>query len=190
MNRLLRAALFAAVLAWPATAAAQLEGLRLEGGPVFLTKAGRLNFGTGSLESDAGWALRGRLAYGLGALSIAGDFQASNQDYGESARPGAPKNLNTTFIGITAALHPVTLAFVTPYAEVGLGKLFFKDEAISGDTGIRASTYGLGVRMGGERVGLDVEARLMRQSGLRVRGTVEDFKYDPKLFSVMLSLKL
>jgi len=173
----------------PATARAQVEGLHIEGGAVFLTKSGKLNFGTSAIESDAGWAVRGRLRYGVGFLSVAGDVQASNQKYG-GAEPGAPQNLDATFVGVTAALHPVKLGVVAPYAEIGRGKLFYGDDRINKDAGSAASSYGLGVLLGGEKVSLDVELRLLRQTGLELKGTGQEFKYDPKMLSLMLSIRL
>lgn len=190
MKRFFRAWVLGFAL-FPAAARAQVQGLRVEGGPVFLTKSGKLSFGPSEIESDAGFAIRGRLRYGFGALSIAADLQASNQKYGKAAAPGAPKDLDATFIGAVGALHPFKIAGVAPYAEIGVGRLSFSDGAISEDGGVRASSYGLGVFLGGEgRLAADVELRLMRQTGLKVQGTAQEFKYDPKLFSVMLSLRL
>jgi Outer membrane protein beta-barrel domain len=173
-----------------APAWAGIEGVRLEGGPVFLTRPGALPFGTSAIESDAGWALRGRLRIGLGAFSLAGEIQGSSQGFGAPA-PGGPENLNATFVGLTAGFHPVTLLRVTPYAEIGRGRLTFSDAAVEDDGGFDATTYGLGalIRLS-DRVGLDASLRLLRQGGLHVSGVAADFKYDPKLFSVMLSLKL
>jgi hypothetical protein len=175
----------------PVRAQAQVRGFRIEVGPVFLTKTGSFTFGPSEIESDAGFAFRGKLRYGFGALSLAADFQASAQDYGHPPDPGAPDNLNAAFLGATAALHPFKIAGIAPYAEIGIGKLFFGDEKISTKGGLRASSYGLGVVLGGEgRVALDVGLRLMRETGLSAEGVVGEFKYDPKLFSVLLSIRL
>jgi len=172
------------------TAFAQVEGFRLEGGPAFLTKSGTLSFSTGSIDSDSGYAIRGKLRYGFGALSLGAEVQASSQKYG-TVKPNAPESLSATFVGATAALHPFSLAAIAPYAEVGLGKLFFSDSRITGNDGIKASVYGLGVIFGGTgRLALGVDLRLMRETDLQVKDLGTSFKYDPKLFSVLLSLKL
>jgi hypothetical protein len=176
----------------PLKAQAQVDGLRLEAGVVLLTKAGAITFGTSEFESDAGVAFRGRLRYGLGFVSIAADVQTSAQKYGIVVpAPGAPQNLNSTFLGATVALHPFSFVGIAPYAEVGLGKLFFSDQSISTTNGSTASTYALGATIGGRgRIGLDVGLRLMRLSNLTAQGIPGEFNYDPKLFSVMLSLRL
>jgi hypothetical protein len=165
--------------------------LRFEGGPVFLTKAGAIRAGRSELESDSGFALRGRVRYGMGPVSIAAEVQSSNQKYRTPAAPGAPDTLDATFLGAVAALHPFKAGAVAPYGEIGLGRLFFGDDRIATDNGSTASTYTLGVVLGGEsRVALDVGLRLMRLDRLTARGIVGEFKYDPKLFSVLLSIRL
>ena len=190
MRRSLQAAVLALVLC-PVAARAQVRGLRLEGGPAFLTKSGAIALGPSAIESDSGFALRGRIRYGLGPVSIGADVQSSNQKYGTPAAPGAPDTLDATFVGAVGALHPFKLGGIAPYGEIGLGRLFFGDEKIDTQNGSKASSYGLGVVLGGEgRVALDVGLRLMRLQGLTARGVVGEFKYDPKLFSVLLSLKL
>lgn len=175
----------------PALASAQVSGLRIEGGPAFLTKSGSLPFGTGAIESDAGIAIRARLRWGLGPLSVAGEIQTSSQDYGQAPAPGAPTTLNATFFGVTGALHPFRIAGIAPYGEVGIGKLSYSDDTISTEDSSHVSVYGLGVVIAGEgRFGLDVGLRLVRQTSLTVEGVTSDFKYDPKVFSVLLSIKL
>lgn len=175
----------------PAAARAQVDGLRLEGGAVLLTKSGQIGVGPGAVESDAGFAVRGRIRYGFGWVSLAADVQGSNQKYGRPAAPGAPEDLDATFVGAVGALHPISIAGFAPYVEIGLGRVFFAAEAINSDNGSTASSYGLGVMIGGGgRIALDVELRLQRLTGLTARGVSTEFKYDPKLFSVMLSLKL
>lgn len=190
MKRLLLA-LTAMCAIQPALVYAQVQGFRIDAGPVFLTKSGHFVLGSGEIESDAGVAIRGRVRYGFGRVSVAADAESSSQEYGRPARPGAPDNLNATFLGVTGAVHPFKIAGIAPYAEIGLGKLFFADEKISTESGLKASSYGLGVVFGGEsRLALDLGLRLMRQTGLTVRGVAGDFKYDPKLFSALLSIRL
>jgi hypothetical protein len=187
MKRLLAALAFAIA---PLPALAGVDGLRLEGGPVWLTKSGSIGFGASALESDAGVAFRGRLRVGLGAFSVAGDLQSSFQDYGNPG-PGAPQDLNATFVGVVAGVHPITLVKVTPYGELGRGRLTFSDEAIEEDGGFNATMWGLGALVSfSDKLGLDVSLRLLKQGGLRVSGVAQEFEYDPKLFTVMLSLKL
>lgn len=178
----------AALALFPAAAGAGAGGARLEAGAVFLTKSGKIGFGTSAIESDAGFALRGRLRLGLGAFSIAGEIQGSSQDYGSNARP---ENLNATFLGVNGAFHPITIARLTPYAEVGVGRLLFSDESITEDEGIKATHFGLGVFVDlTDRVGLELGLRRQHQGGLGVQGSTREFKYEPKLFSVLLSLRL
>ena len=180
-----------ALVCAPSAAWCQVEGWNVDGGIVLLTKAGRLRVGTGVFESDTGRAVRGRLKHGLGFLAVGLDVQTSSQKFGGTAPATAPDNLSATFVGLSATVHPVTLLGLTPYGEVGLGKLFFSDERIESDGGSVASTYGLGVRVGlGMRLRLDAGFRLMSQGGLRTEGVAEEFKYDPKLFSLLLSLQL
>jgi len=188
MRLLLPAVFIMAAVPW--TAQAQVEGLRVEGGPVWLTRSGSLHFGTSSIRSNAGVAVRGRLRYGVGALAIAGEVQASFQGY--DAEPAGPiDTLDATWLGATVSLAPIRFGGVAPYAEVGLGKLFFKDDAIDTRSGTTASVYGLGVAIAGRgRLGFDAALRLVRRDGLRAPGVVDDFKYDPKTFAVMLSLRL
>lgn len=183
--------LLGAVLAFlPAAAGAGVDGVRLEGGAVLLTKSGKIGFGTSAIESDSGFALRGRLRLGLGAISIGGEIQGSSQDYSSAAGP-APENLSATFLGVNGSFHPITILRLTPYAEVGVGRLFFSDESITEDEGIKATHFGLGVLVNlTDRVGLEVGLRRQHQGGLRVQGSTQEFKYEPKLFSVMLSLRL
>ena len=101
------------------------------------------------------------------------------------------QKLNATFLGVTGAIHPFRVIGVAPYGEIGIGKLSYSDDAISTDDGSPASVYGLGVVIAGEgRLGVDVSLRLVRQTSLTVEGITSDFKYDPKVFSVLLSLKL
>ncbi len=190
MRRSLRFALLALVLC-PSGVLAQVRGLRFEGGPVFLTKSGAIRVGRSEIESDAGFALRGRIRYGLGPVSIAADVQSSNQKYGRPAAPGAPDTLDARFLGAVGALHPFRVGGAAPYGEIGLGRLFFGDDRIGTENGSTASSYALGVVLGGEgRVALDVGLRLMRLERLTATGVVGEFKYDPKLFSVLLSIKL
>jgi len=126
----------------PGTLHAQVEGLRIEGGVVFLTQAGSFTFGPSEVESDAGYAFRARVRYGFGFLSVAAEFQESSQSYGSPPSASAPQNLNTSFVGATAAVHPFKFAGVVPYAEIGIGKLFFGDQSISTDQGSTAAVYG------------------------------------------------
>jgi hypothetical protein len=178
-------------LGLPSPLRAQVEGLRVEGGVVFLTHAGDFTFGTSEIESDAGYAFRGRVRYGFGFVSVAAEFQESSQNYGNAAVPSAPQNLNTSFIGATAALHPFKFAGIAPYAEIGVGKLFFGDQSISTDQGSIASVYGLGVGIGlSSKVGLDVNLRLVRLGNLTAQGLGPSFDYDPKEFGLLLSIKL
>lgn len=172
-------------------ASAQVEGWNVDGGVVLLTRSGKLRVGTGVFESDTGRAVRGRIKHGLGWIAIGVDVQTSSQRFGGTAPATAPSSLSATFVGLSATAHPISLLGLTPYGEVGLGKLFFADETIDAGGGIKASTYGLGVRMGlAPRIKVDASLRVMRQSGLRADGLSEEFKYDPKLFSLMLSLQL
>ena len=189
MTRWLPAALLAVTLV-PAAAQAQVDGFRVEAGAVWLTKSGTLKLGTDLVESDAGWAGRARVRYGFGFLSVAADLQESSQGYGKPAGPGAPQNLDNTWLGAVVALHPFAFGGIAPYVEIGVGRLFYSDQHIDTEHGGTASSYGLGVLLGGEsRVMLDVELRLLRQSGLRVEGTVREFEYDPKLLSAMISIR-
>jgi len=180
-----------AALSCPLTANAQVSGFRIEGGPAFLTKSGGLSFGTDAIESDAGIAIRARLRWGLGPVSVSGELQTSSQDYGQAPAPGAPTTLNATFLGVTGAIHPFRVIGIAPYGEVGIGKLSYSDDLISTDNSSPASIYGVGFVIAGEgRLGVDVGLRLMRQTSLTIEGITSDFKYDPKVFSVLLSLKL
>jgi len=175
----------------PGTLHAQVEGLRIEGGVVFLTQAGSFTFGPSEVESDAGYAFRARVRYGFGFLSVAAEFQESSQSYGSPPSASAPQNLNTSFVGATAAVHPFKFAGVVPYAEIGIGKLFFGDQSISTDQGSTAAVYGLGVGFGlSSKVGIDVGLRLVRLGNLTAQGVVPSFDYDPKELGLMLSIKL
>jgi hypothetical protein len=175
----------------PSRATAQVEGWNLDGGIVLLTKSGRLTLGSGVFESDTGRAVRGRLRHGFGLAAVGLDVQTSSQKFGGTAPSSAPSSLSATFVGLSATAHPVTLLGLTPYGEVGLGKLFFADERIDAGGGIKASTYGVGVRIGlAPRLRLDTSFRILRQSGLKLEGVTDDLKYDPKLFSLLLSLQL
>jgi hypothetical protein len=181
----------AMLLALPASAMAQVNGFHVEGGVVLLTHAGTLTFGSSQIDSDAGYAFRGRFRYGLGPVSVAAEVQESSQKYGMPPSASAPQNLNATFVGATAALHPFKFAGIAPYAEIGIGKLFFGDQSISTSQGSTASVYGLGVGIGlSGRVGLDVGVRLERLGNLTAQGVASQFDYDPKLFHVLLSIKL
>lgn len=174
----------------PAAASAQVSGLSLEGGPAFLTKAGTLDFGTGAIESDAGFGVRVGLRLGLGGLSLAGEFQTASQDY-PAGSGVTPENLSARFVGVTGAFHPITILRFTPYAEFGIGRLFFSDESITNDDGLKATHVGLGARLRlTERLGLAAGLRLQQQSELRLQGLPDDFKYDPKIFSVLLTIQL
>lgn len=167
------------------TTAHAIDGWVADAGPVFLTKAGELS-GGGVLQSDVGYALRGRLRYSFGVLAVGGDFQTSSQ----KVTRGGIESLDGNYLGVTATLHPVEVLGILPYGEVGLGKVAFGDDSIIDDGGM-ASTYGLGVRIGLiSRLGLDAGFRIMRQGGLRAQGIAQELKYDPKLFSVMVSLDL
>ena len=170
---------------------AQVDGLRIEGGVVFLTHAGSFDFGPSEIESDAGYAFRARVRYGFGFASIAGEFQESSQNYGMPPAASAPQNLNTSFVGGTVALHPFKFWGIAPYAEVGVGKLFFGDQSISTSNGSTASLYGLGIAVGMTgRLGLDVGFRLVRLGNLTAEGVATSFDYDPKEVGLTLSLKL
>lgn len=172
----------------PSAARAGMSGLSVEAGPVFLTKSGKLTFGTSSVESDAGVAIRGRVRLGMRLFSIAGEAQGSSQDYG-SRTAGAPENLNATFVGVNAAFHPISVLRLTPYAEFGVGKLKFSDERIENDG--RATHFGLGTHVSlTDKVGVEIGLRLQRNGDLKVQGLTQDFKYDPKLFSVLLTIGL
>jgi opacity protein-like surface antigen len=179
------------LVGFAAGAEAQSDGFGLEIGPSFITKSGKLPFGTSAIESDGGWAIRGRLRYGLGALAIAGEVQASNQKYGSSGT-GIPSDLNSTYLGIAGMLRPIKLGPVEPYAEVGIGRLSFSDDLIAtGDDSKTASTYGLGVLIApGGKVGLDADLRVIRQTDLQFGGIGSKFNYDPKVFTVMVLIKL
>lgn len=175
----------------PSFVSAQVQGFRVEGGAVFLTHSGTFTFGSSEIDSDAGYAFRGRVRYGFGVISVAGEIQESSQNYGMPPTPSAPQNLSATFLAATAAVHPFKFAGIAPYAEIGLGKLFFKDQSISTDQGSIAAVYGLGVGIGlSARVGLDVGVRLVRLGNLTAQGVATQFDYDPKEISLMLSLKL
>ncbi len=173
----------------PALARAQVEGLQLSGGAVLLTKAGQLSVGPSAIQSDVGYAVRGRLRYGFGVVSVAGEVQSSSQKYGADVSAGAPASLNATYIGATGALHPVSLLGLTPYGELGVGSLSFSDDTLKGKGGAVA-TFGLGTQMNlAPRVALDLSLRLMQKS-FTYAPLGRELKYDPKLFSVMLTLSL
>ena len=174
----------------PGVARGQSTGLTLEAGPAFLTKAGALGVGTDAIESDTGYGLRVRLRLGLQSLSLAGEFQTASQDYA-AASGVTPENLNARYLGVSAAFHPITILRLTPYAEAGLGRLFFSDESITQDEGSRAMHAGLGARLElTQRVGLDLGLRLQRQGDLRFEGLPGEFKYDPKIFAVLLTIQI
>jgi hypothetical protein len=171
----------------PALVRAQVEGLQLSGGAVLITKAGKLSVGPGAIESDLGYAVRGRLRYGFGIASVAGDVQTSSQKYG--ADVSAPSSLSATYIGVTGALHPVSVLGLMPYGELGVGSLAFSDATLKGKGGAVA-TLGLGTQVGlAPRVALDLSLRLRRKS-FTYAPLGRELKYDPKLFSVMLTLSL
>jgi hypothetical protein len=175
----------------PLPATAQVNGLHVEGGVVLLTHAGSFTFGTSEIDSDAGYAFRGRVRYGLGIVSVAAEVQETSQNYGMPPNASAPQDLNNTFVGATAAIHPFKLVGIVPYGEIGLGKMFFGDSHISTDQGSTASIYGLGVGLGTSgRIGLDVGLRLQRLGNLTATGISSGFDYNPLLFHVMLSIKL
>lgn len=177
-----------AVLLSPAVA--QAQALSLEAGPAFLTKAGELSVGRSAIESDAGFGLRAALRLGLGGLSLAGEFQTASQDYPESSGV-APENLNARYLGVSGAFHPITILRLTPYADIGVGRLFFSDQSITEDEGIKSWHFGLGVRLGlTDKLGLDAGLRLQRHNGLHIEGLSQEFKYDPKIFAVLLTIKL
>lgn len=189
-----RLVLIPALLLAPAAAAlAQTtDGLSLEAGPAFITKSGKLPFGTGAIESDGGWGIRARLRYGMGALAVAGEFQASNQNYG-SEGAGVPSDLNNNYIGVAAMLRPIKIGPIEPYAEIGIGRLSFSDDnVLSEDDSKTASTYGLGVIIapGDGKIALDADLRLVRKTDLQFGGIGSKFKYDPKVFTVMVLFKL
>jgi hypothetical protein len=187
-----RTLLAAAVLMLgPSAAWSQVSGWNLDGGVVWLTKSGSLTIGNSVFESDTGRAVRGRFKRGFGIVALGLDVQTSSQKFGGTAPPTAPSSLSSTFIGLSATAHPVTLMGLTPYGEVGIGRLFFSDERIDEGGGVKATSYGVGLRLGlGPRVRLDTSFRILRQSGLRVEGVADELKYDPKLFSLMLSLQI
>jgi hypothetical protein len=188
---LTRGALFACgILALaPVVAQAQVEGLQVSAGVTLLTKAGAIGVGPGALASDLGFAARGRVRYGFGLLSVAGDVQSSSQDYGADVKALAPWKLSATYVGATGAVHPLRLAGVMPYAELGIGSLAFSDEQLKGKGGVVA-TLGLGAQVSvAPRLALDVSLRVMRKS-FRPSGLSSEIKYDPKLFSVMATLSL
>jgi hypothetical protein len=174
----------------PSLAEAQVEGFRLEGGVAFLTKSGSLSFGTSAIESDAGVAVRGALRFGISSLSLAAEIQSSSQGYNQPV-PGYPQSLNATYIGLSAAIHPFSVVRITPYIEGGIGRLFFADDKINEQSGVHAWTAGLGARIKlAERLDLDLGLRLLQQGDVALSGLPQTFKYDPKLFSILLSLKL
>jgi len=175
----------------PSAAWCQVSGWNIDGGVVWLTKSGTLHIGDGVFESDTGRAVRGRLKRGFGIAAVGLDLQTSSQKFGGTAPPSAPSSLSSTFVGLSATVHPVTLMGLTPYGEVGLGRLFFSDERIDEGGGVKATSYGVGVRLGlGPHFKIDGAFRVMQQKGLHVEGVADDLKYDPKLFSLMLSLEL
>lgn len=182
--------LIAAFALAPAAAVAQVSGLSLEAGPAFLTKAGSLPFDTGAIESEAGFGVRVGLRLGLGALSLVGEFQTASQDY-PAGSGVAPENLNARYVGVTGAFHPVTILRFTPYAEFGIGRMFFSDESITNDDGIKATLVGFGGRFRlSQRIGVAAGLRLQQQSDLQLQGLPAQFKYDPKIFSVLLTIQL
>jgi hypothetical protein len=171
----------------PGLAEAQVEGLQLSAGPVLLTKAGKLGVSTGALSSDLGYAVRGRVRYGFGLLSVAGELQSSSQKYGADVE--APGQLSATYVGATGAIHPVKVVGIMPYGEVGVGSLSFTDAALKGKGGA-VVTGGVGAQVSvAPRLALDLSLRLMRKT-FKVSGLSNEIKYDPKLFSVMLTLSL
>jgi hypothetical protein len=183
-------ALAAAVALAPSAAVAQVSGFSIEAGPAFLTKSGSLGFGTDALESDAGFGLRVGLRLGLGTLSVVGEYQTASQDYPASSGV-APENLNARYVGITGAFHPVTILGFTPYAEFGIGRLFFADESITNDDGIKATLVGFGTRFRlSTRIGLHAGLRFQQQGDLQLEGLQQGFEYDPKIFSVLLTIRL
>lgn len=189
--KLTRGALFACgvLILAPVLAQAQVEGLQVSAGVTLLTKAGKIGVGPSALESDLGFAVRGRVRYGFGLLSVAGELQSSSQDYGADVKAQAPWKLSATYVGATGALHPLRLAGLMPYAELGIGSLGFSDELLKGKGGVVA-TGGLGAQLSvAPRLALDVSLRLMRKS-FSPTGLSNEIKYDPKLFSVMLTLSL
>jgi hypothetical protein len=178
-------------LGLPASLRAQVEGFRVEAGVVLLTHSGSFDFGSSAIESDSGYAFRGRLRYAFGPVSLAAEIQESSQQYGMPPSASAPQNLNATFVGATGALHPFKIVGIAPYVEIGIGKLFFGDQSISTSQGSIASVYGLGAGIGlSGRIGLDVGLRLVRLGSLTAQGVASQFDYDPKEFSVTLSIKL
>jgi hypothetical protein len=169
----------------------QVNGVNLDGGFVYLTKAGSLHIGSGVFESDTGHAVRGRVRLGFGWLAVGADVQSSSQKLGATTTATAPSSLSATYVGLNGTVHPITLLGFTPYGEAGIGKLFFSDERIDAGGGVKAVSYGLGLRMGLlPRLHLDGSFRIQRQGGLHASGVTDEFKYDPKLFSLMLSLRL
>jgi hypothetical protein len=187
MRRYVLVALAATSL--PALAQAQQQGLQLAGGVVLLTKAGKLTVGSQSIESDTGHAVRGRLWYGLGAVSIGGEVQSSSQKYGADVSGVAPWRLNATYVGAAGSVHPVSLLGIMPYADVGIGLLNFSDSTVDEGSG-PVATLGLGAQLGlAPHLALDLNLRLMSKS-FRAAGLSQQMKYNPKLFAVMLTLNL
>jgi hypothetical protein len=184
-------AVLAALLLCPAAEAA-VTGLTLEAGPVFLTKAGKIKtISTKDIESDAGVAFRGLARLGLGPASVALEAQTSSQKYKDSNATDVPNNLNASYVGLLGAVHPITILGISPYIELGFGKLSFSDSLITHDGGVKATTYGLGALFRPtQRIGIDLDLRILQQGDLMTEGSVEKFKYDPKLFSAMVTYAL
>ncbi len=171
------------------TAEAQIDGLRFDAGFSLLTKAGALQVNSQSIESSAGWALRGRARFGIGLASVAGEIQQSVQHY-DAPPAGAPNGLGGTFLGVSLAAHPFEIAGIVPYLSLGFGNHYFSDEVIDSGDASRLLTYGLGVTVASHsKIAIDVEFRLFKQDKLRVTGAGTAFKYDPKVLSFMLSFK-
>jgi hypothetical protein len=174
----------------PTSAQAQIDGLRFEAGLAALTNAGDIAFDSGDIESEAGWALRGRVRYGLGVVSFAGEIQQASQGYDTNSPAGSPQNLNGTYLGLSIAIHPFEIFTLSPYFSLGKGKHYFADERIDADEASGLYTYGIGCLVGkNSQMAIDVEARLFRQTKLHTSGSVHAFKYDPKVVSVMLSFR-
>ncbi|MCU0242262.1 MAG: hypothetical protein MUF51_07545 [Vicinamibacteria bacterium] len=168
---------------------AEQRGIEVAAGGVWLTKAGEFTWGPGAIESDHGYAVRGRARYSFGMASVGLEAQSASQEYGANVKGVAPWTLSSTYVGVVGAVHPIGLLGICPYAELGVGTLHFSDDVLNPESG-PVFALGVGTKIGlAPRLSLDLGVRLMRKT-LRYPNLVQDIQYQPKLVSLMVSLAL
>ena len=176
MNRKLIAIVMTVALTAAAPVHAQLTGLELQGGVTAFSHGGSLPANSSGYASSTGW--RGAMRLGIGPLSGGVEMQTVL----DANNPAAA---HQRYAGVFAAVHPVSLFGLTPYADAGVGRLFAEHEQLSANGGLAAWTYGLGAEMhAGRHWGVNASAHVLHSGKPSVNDV--NFHQPPKTVSALL----